>query len=294
MKGKAMRSAEEMLELVVSVARGDPRIRAVLLNGSRANPNAKPDILQDFDVVYLVNEVEPFIRDRAWISVFGDLLILQTPEDMEEPPPSRDGRYAYLMLFTDGNRLDLGLQPVSLFEAEPLDSLTVVLLDKDLRLRAIPPSGEAGYVLPAPTAKAFADCCNEFLWVSTNFAKGLWRDEIVYAKVMFEQYVRPQALRMLDWYIAMQTGFSINPGKLGKRYRQLLPADLWTLVELSYSDAQITNAWAALNALNEAFRIASTAIAGQLGFEYPAREVENVRHYLARLEALPRGAKAVF
>ena len=72
MKGKAMRSAEEMLELVVSVARGDPRIRAVLLNGSRANPNATPDILQDFDAVYLVNEVEPFIRDRDWISVFGD------------------------------------------------------------------------------------------------------------------------------------------------------------------------------------------------------------------------------
>lgn len=195
-----MRSGEEILGLVVKVARADTRGRAVPLNGSRANPGATPDILQDFDITYLVYEVESFRKDPGWISVFGDPLIVQVPEEMEDPPPSREGRYAYPMLFTDGNRIDLTLCPLEVFRAEPVDSLTIVLLDREQDLSAIPAAGEASYVVAAPTGKAYADCCNGFLWVSTNVARGLWRDEIVCARVMFEQYVRPQALRMLDWH----------------------------------------------------------------------------------------------
>jgi aminoglycoside 6-adenylyltransferase len=54
-----MRSEQAMLELVLKVARDDERIRAVLLNGSRANPNAPRDIFQDFDIVYLVTDPHP-------------------------------------------------------------------------------------------------------------------------------------------------------------------------------------------------------------------------------------------
>ena len=47
-----MRSEQEMLELIVNTARHDDRIRAVIMNGSRANPNAPRDFFQDFDIVY--------------------------------------------------------------------------------------------------------------------------------------------------------------------------------------------------------------------------------------------------
>ncbi len=289
-----MRSAEDLLDTIVTCAQDDPRVRAVLLNGSRANPNAKKDILQDFDIVYLVTEIDSFVKDQAWIARFGEPLIVQTPEDMVDPLPSRYDRYAYLMQFTDGHRIDLALTSWETFQSEPLDSLTVVLVDKDRRLASVPEPSEAGYVLSAPTEKAFADCCNEFLWVSTYVAKGLWRDEIVYAKVMFEQYVRPQALRVLDWYIGMGTGFTTNPGKLGKRYPQKLPEAMWTLVQQSYSDANISNSWAALHALNDVFRMASEAIAQGLGFPYPTREADNVRDFLKHLESLPKDAREVY
>jgi aminoglycoside 6-adenylyltransferase len=36
-----MRSEQEMFDLILSTARTDPRIRAVIMNGSRANPNAR-------------------------------------------------------------------------------------------------------------------------------------------------------------------------------------------------------------------------------------------------------------
>lgn len=288
-----MRSTDEMKNLIVRVAQDDPRIRAVVMNGSRANPHAPSDIFQDFDIVYVVGEIGSFVHDKDWIAQFGEPLIIQLPEEMEDPLPSNDGTYAYLMLFTDGNRIDLTLCPLDIFTSQEPDSMTMVLLDKDHLLGSIPTPGDSGYVLQAPTGKEFADCCNEFLWVCTNVAKGLWRNEIVYAKTMYEVYVRPQALRMLDWYIAMRAGYTINPGKYGKWYQRYLPQELYALVEQSYSDADLRNSWAALYALYQAFRIASEAVARDRGFVYPLQDADNVLAYLRRVETLPSDAREV-
>jgi aminoglycoside 6-adenylyltransferase len=48
-----MRSEEEIMFMLLDVAKKDERIRAVLLNGSRANPTGKKDKFQDFDIVYI-------------------------------------------------------------------------------------------------------------------------------------------------------------------------------------------------------------------------------------------------
>lgn len=40
---------------------------------------------------------------------------------------------------------------------------------------------DEGYWVKKSSAACFADCCNEFWWISTNVAKGLWREEILYA-----------------------------------------------------------------------------------------------------------------
>lgn len=60
-----MRTEEAMLRLIVDTARGDGRIRAAYLEGSRANPAAPRDLFQDYDVVYVVTTTRPFISDRA-------------------------------------------------------------------------------------------------------------------------------------------------------------------------------------------------------------------------------------
>jgi len=85
----------------------------VILNGSRANPNAPRDPFQDFDVVYVVTDVAPFRYNYEWLQRFGELMMMQMPDDMVDPPPSNDDSFAYLMQFTDGNRLDLTLYPLA-------------------------------------------------------------------------------------------------------------------------------------------------------------------------------------
>ena len=107
-----MRTEKEMYDLVLNFAKNDQRVRAVGLNGSRTNPNAPRDIFQDYDVVYLVTEMESFLNQPDWIAVFGERLIMQTPEDMTLFPSELRTRYSYLMLFSDGNRIDLTLVPV--------------------------------------------------------------------------------------------------------------------------------------------------------------------------------------
>ena len=112
-----MRSEQEMLDLILSFARKEENIRLVLMNGSRVNPNGKKDVFPDFDIACLVREVEPYKRNENVVKYFGEIMILQTPEDMQDPPPENNGHYAYLMQFMDGNRIDL-----SFFSTDQLNS----------------------------------------------------------------------------------------------------------------------------------------------------------------------------
>lgn len=107
-----MRSEQEMLDLVLKVAKEDSRVRAVGMNGSRTNPNVPKDAFRDYDIVYLVTDIQSFIDDPNWITIFGERIMMQTPENMAMFPPELGERFSYLMLFTDGNRIDLILVPI--------------------------------------------------------------------------------------------------------------------------------------------------------------------------------------
>ncbi|MEW6751955.1 MAG: aminoglycoside 6-adenylyltransferase [Candidatus Latescibacterota bacterium] len=289
-----MRSEEEMLRLIVDTARADDRVRAVILNGSRANPAAPRDPFQDFDIVYLVTDVAPFRDDPAWIDRFGERMILQMPGAMDDPPPANDGGFAYLMQFADGNRIDLGLFPVARAHQREQDSLSILLLDKDGVVGPFPPSSEADYLPRPPAAKTFADCCNEFWWVCPYVAKGLWREEIVYAKAMLDQYVRPQLMKMLTWHIGVRTRFASNPGKLGKHFRRYLEPEAWTLLLDTYADANYEATWSALLATCELFRKTATGVAAHFAFEYPTADDARVSAHLRHVRSLPRDAAQIY
>lgn len=90
-----MRTPEEMIELILNKAREDGRIRAVTMEGSRANSNAIHDEFSDFDICYFVTDVREFTKDTAWIDYFGERLILQCPCDWYDNPYDYCGRQRY-------------------------------------------------------------------------------------------------------------------------------------------------------------------------------------------------------
>ncbi len=65
--------------------------------------------------------------------------------------------YIFLMLFTDGVRIDLAFDPVEHTNLFIDDSLTVVLLDKDQLIPMRPAPTERSYFTKKPTQRVLTD-----------------------------------------------------------------------------------------------------------------------------------------
>ena len=275
-----MRTPDEVMGLILRAAIGDDRIRAVLLGGSRANRDVPEDILQDFDITYVVSEMDSLLQDHNWIDVFGERLILQMPEEMTIGEKDKHC-FHYLMLFKDGVRIDLTLLPLSALETgyKP-GSLTVLLLDKDNLFEKLPTPTDADYRIKRPTEQEFKDCCNEFWWVSTYVAKGLWRHELIYAKATLENVVRLMFLKMIEWYIGAQTEFKVSLGKSGRNVKQHVSPELYQKILSTYQDSDINNTWLSLFTMTNTFSELANEVACGLGFRYNMVEEENVTGYL--------------
>jgi aminoglycoside 6-adenylyltransferase len=222
------------------------------------------------------------------------MMILQTPEDMIDPPAENDGHYTYLMQFLDGNRIDLSFYSLENISTCLEDSLTVVLLDKDQRIPELPPPSDRDYLPKPPTAKLFEDCCNEFWWVSTYVAKGLWRDELTYSKHTQDVYVREQLIRMLTWYFGVQTEFQKSPGKMGKYFKDCLEPEIWRQLENTYADAELEHIWDSLFVMGDLFRQTAQSVAKHFGFNYPEQDDRNVTRYLRHIRNLPQHARTIY
>jgi aminoglycoside 6-adenylyltransferase len=288
-----MRSEREMMDLIMGTAQADERIRAVILNGSRANPNVKRDIFQDYDIVYVVTEMAPFVHNLAWIQRFGEMMVMQLPNEMGEDRDRPSVSATYLMQFMDGNRIDLTIFPLAHLPAMARDSLSVLLLDKDGVIEPFPPPHEGDYLPQPPTALQFFDRCNEFWWVSPYVAKALWRDEILYAKQLLDGTLREQLMACLVWYVGIKTGFAVSTGKAGKHFRRYLAPAQWELLLRSYSDADYARTWEALLAISELFHSVGVAIADVYGYEYPHGDDERVTAYLHHIRGLDKAAQQI-
>ncbi len=281
-----MRTEQEMFDLILNIAKEDERIRAVYMNGSRANPNVKKDKHQDYDIVYVVTETESFLADKTWISIFGDIAIVQEPDSNDlgwglNADFTRS--YTWLMLFKDGTRIDLHIEIKE--EAEKgyiLDSLTVPLLDKDNILPQIPPSNDKDYWIKRPSKPKYVGCCNEFWWCLNNVAKGIVRDQIPYVSRMYNEVVHIELDKMLEWYIGINTDFSVTSGMWGKYFKKYLPVELYEKYLKTYLNYE--NLWESIFTACELFRTVAPAVAKHLAYEYNQSDDDNMMQYLVRMK----------
>jgi aminoglycoside 6-adenylyltransferase len=277
-----MRSDAEMRKLIIDFANADARIRAVLLNGSKANPNIQPDRFQDFDIVYFVENVEDFKRNHDWVKVFGEIIIRQLPDEMTIGETDPIG-FGYLMLFEDGNRIDLTLYPADkVKENHWPDSLTVCLLDKDNQFQRLPASNESDYFVKRPSSREFKDTSNEFWWVCTYVVKGLLRNEITYAKEMLECVVRPMLMKLIEWKIGSENEFAVACGKSGRFMSRYLSNEYYSRLLQTYSDSNIERNWKALFVMMELFEQTSNEVSSKLDFTIDKSEQKNAKKYITQ------------
>jgi aminoglycoside 6-adenylyltransferase len=161
-------------------------------------------------------------------------------------------------------------------------------LDKDNILEPFTPPSDHDYLPQPPTAKDFFNCCNEFWWVAPYVVKGLWRQEITYAKHNLDHYVRDQLMTMLSWHVGITTKFSRSTGKNGKYLQQYLEPELWEMLLKTYSDAGFENTSDALETMCGLFRQTAVGVADHFGFEYLYGDDERVSAHLKHVRLLPK------
>ena len=167
-----MRTDQEMLDQILQTANA-LNVNAVALSGSRAEDRAPKDEFQDYDVVYLVENFEELISDLSWLDQFGKRIIVQEV--------TLGHRRLYLMLFEDGNRIDLTLCSKDHMQ-EWVDSEAgfTVLEDKKGIFETYSPNPERFWIHPASETD-FEKSCNEFWWVSAYVVKGICRKQVIYS-----------------------------------------------------------------------------------------------------------------
>ena len=264
-----MRTDTEMMNLILQIAES-LQVEAVALSGSRANPRAPKDEFQDYDVVYIVDDLEDLISDLSWLDQYGNRLIEQH---------NRLGhRRLYLMLFEDGNRIDLTLCPKESIQ-EWVDSeanFEVIKDDKGL-FEAYQPNSKRYWTAP-PTEEEFAASCNEFWWVSAYVVKGICRKQVIYATDHLYGICQQELLKILAWQVASDKG-KIYIGKNYKYLFQYLPAEqekeFSALLDLSSFD-KITQS---LFSTMKGFDREAQFLAQKMGFTYDMEVAEKITSY---------------
>lgn len=167
-----MRTDQEMLDLILQIAK-KLQVDTVALSGSRTEDQAPKDEFQDYDIVYIVENLDELISDLSWIDQFGTRNI--------EQHNILDNRRLYLMLFEDGNRIDLTLCPkVHIKEWVESEADFTVLEDTKGFFAPYSSNPQRYWTSPA-TEKDFKKACNEFWWVSAYVVKGICRNQVIYA-----------------------------------------------------------------------------------------------------------------
>ena len=266
-------------------------IRAVLLTSTRAIPNATVDVLSDYDVILVVQDIHPFVADHAWLNTFGEVLV--TYWDAIHPDPlSGIDHCGSVIQYSDGLKIDFTLWPVDLLQhiiAAPvlpaeLDAGYQVLLDKDhLTDRLRPPTGRA-YVPKPPTHAEYQILINDFLSDAPYVAKCLWRNELMPAKWCLDYDMKHIYLRqMLEWRLEIDYDWSVPVGFLGKGLSKHLPPATWTALEQTYAGAGTADNWIALMRTMELFRQVSVEVGDSLKYPYPDELHQRVTAYVERI-----------
>ena len=267
--GIEMRTETEMLSLLIKIAK-NLKVKAVALSGSRTDTKAPKDEFQDYDVVYVVDDFDNLTSDLSWLDLFGKRLI--------EQHVLLDHRRLYLMLFEDGNRIDLTLCSKEYIQ-EWVDSEAdyTVLKDEKGLFEFYSPSPQRFWMSPA-SALDFKNSCNEFWWVSSYVVKGICRKQVFYATDHLYGICQQELLKVLAWLVASDRG-AVDIGKNYKYLFQYLPAEkekeFSNLLDFSSID-KITQS---LFATMQLFHQEAQSLAQKMGFDYDKEVAEKMIEY---------------
>ena len=264
-----MRNEPEMFDVILQTAKV-LQVNAVVMSGSRTNPNAPKDEFQDYDLVYVVDDIDNLTSDLAWLDQFGTRII--------EQHNILGNRRLYLMLFEDGNRIDLTLCPkehINDWVASEADY--TVLVDEKGLFESYSPSPQRFWTSPASETD-FEKTCNEFWWVSAYVVKGICRKQLIYATDHLYGICQQELLKILAWQVASDRG-TVD---IGKNYKYLFnyllsekEKEFSALLDFSSVEKITQSLFSTMNLFHSEAQI----LAQKMGFDYDKEVAEKMIQY---------------
>ncbi|RSK17529.1 Aminoglycoside 6-adenylyltransferase [Streptococcus oralis] len=263
------RSEAQMLRLILQTAK-TLKVEAVAMSGSRTNPKSPKDEFQDYDVVYVVDDLDNLTSDLAWLDQFGTRII--------EQHNVLGNRRLYLMLFEDGNRIDLTLCPKSHIQ-EWVDSEAdyTVLKDEKGLFEFYTTSPQRYWTNPASPID-FEKACNEFWWVSAYVVKGICRKQLFYATDHLYGICQQELLKVFAWQVASDRG-EVDIGKNYKYLFQYLPTEKEKEFSALLDFSSVEKLTQSLFATMQLFHREAQILAQKMGFNYDKEVAEKMIQY---------------
>lgn len=267
--GIPMRIETEMFDVILQTAKV-LQVDAVAMSGSRTNPKAPKDEFQDYDVVYIVEDLDGLMADLSWLDQFGNRLI--------EQHNILGNRRLYLMLFEDGNRIDLTLCPKEHMK-EWVDSEAgyTVLIDEKGLFESDSPSSDRFLTSP-PNKMDFEKTCNEFWWVSAYVVKGICRKQVIYATDHLYGICQQELLKILAWQVVSDRG-TVDIGKNYKYLFNYLLSEKEKKFSALLDFSSIEKITQSLLATMEFFHQEAQYLAQKMGFKYEKEVAEKMIEY---------------
>lgn len=264
-----MRTEPEMLDLILQTAK-TLKVEAVALSGSRTNQKVQTDEFQDYDVVYVVDDLDNLTSDLAWLDQFGARII--------EQHNILGNRRLYLMLFEDGNRIDLTLCPKEYIKewVESEADFTVLEDSKGL-FSPYSPNPQRYWTNPASQTD-FEKACNEFWWVSAYVVKGICRKQVIYATDHLYEICQQELLKVLAWQVASDNG-TVDIGKNYKYLFQYLPAEKEKEFSALLDFSSVEKITQSLLSTMNLFHREAQILAQKMGFGYDMEVAEKMIEY---------------
>ena len=265
-------------------------IRAMLLTSNRANSrsHAVPDLLSDYDIVLVVDDIRPYHQDRAWLDHFGEVLVTYWDPIYQSPETGLE-TFGNVVQYIDGLRIDFTLWPIGqvqkIVESKrlpaDLDVGYAVLLDKDGLTDRLGPPTYTAYIPAPPTKAIFDKVVEDFYSDAPHVAKCLLRDELMPAKWCLDYDMKYLFLRqMLEWRVELDHAWSLPVGVHGKGLKKQLSEVTWAALERTYAGADLDENWEALFEMLNLFKEVGEQVAAGLGFEFPTELHRRVTIFL--------------
>lgn len=264
-----MRSETEMLDVILQAAK-TLQVKAIAMSGSRTDTKAPKDEFQDYDVVYVVDNLDILTSDLSWLDQFGKRII--------EQEITLGNRCLYLMLFEDGNRIDLTLCPKGhMQEWVDSESKFEVIKDEKGLFEAYQPNAKRYWTAP-PSEEEFAASCNEFWWVSAYVVKAIRRNQLIYATDHLYGICQQEILKVLAWQVTSDRG-AVDIGKNYKYLFHYLPAEKEKVFSALLDLSSIEKVGQSLFATIKLFDGEAQELAQKMGFTYDKEVAEKMISY---------------